>query len=509
MGTIILTSKASRGFLLAAILLCLCGLLSPAAVAKTIHVAPDGRVSNDGTLARPVATPQQALDMAAAGDTIFLRAGRYQLTHFLWLDKPKLTFASYPQERATLVSGSDDIPTNAQSIIIAVADSISLVNLDIDGGVYYGVKIDIDKAASSRNITVRGCHIRNSGRDGIKTFNADNLLIEDCEIGPTGVRDASNAEGIDSIGSVRVTIRNCYVHDAATTGIYLKGAARDGIVENNRVERCGGAGILLGQDTDLEFMRDGAKFEAINCVARNNIIADIQYAGIGSYSGNTIRFENNTVTDVAKKGQAGFYVVTNGRDIAAQKVVCKNNIVVVNSDRPAVFLKDMADAPICDSNIYFAAKSKAAFRREAKSDYNEWEFIGWRNSMKTDARSLFTDPLLDATTLFKPRPNSPAFDRGETLPEVKTDFSGTLRPQGKAYDIGAWEGKSDGTIAPVNDNETAATKQTASDAAPSGWLTMALLGLGGGLLLTAFFLIRSKFFPASRQKLKAKFPEGV
>ena len=36
-------------------------------------------------------------------------------------------------------------------------------------------------------------------------------------------------------------------------------------------------------------------------------------------------------------------------------------------------------------------------------------------------------------------PTSPALDKGETIAEVPTDRDGTLRPQGAAYDIGAYE----------------------------------------------------------------------
>lgn len=44
-----------------------------------------------------------------------------------------------------------------------------------------------------------------------------------------------------------------------------------------------------------------------------------------------------------------------------------------------------------------------------------------------------------ATPDFHLRPDSPAIDAGAPIPSVTTDFDGVKRPQGKGYDIGAYE----------------------------------------------------------------------
>ena len=78
--------------------------------AKTVIVAPNGNDNNPGTLAKPVATPKQALGMVEMGDTIYLRAGRYTIDRFLWVDKAGLTISSYPNERAAIVGGPSRSP---------------------------------------------------------------------------------------------------------------------------------------------------------------------------------------------------------------------------------------------------------------------------------------------------------------------------------------------------------------------------------------------------------------
>ncbi|MBI3649761.1 MAG: polysaccharide deacetylase family protein [Acidobacteria bacterium] len=466
---------------------------------KTIYVAKNGSDKNSGTLAQPLATPAQALNHAEPGDTIYLRAGRYPLDHFLWVDKANLTIASNPGEKAAIVAGIDENEKTPPSLIIIVAHAVTLVNLEVEGGSYYGVKVDIDKEPATRGVTIRNCYIHGSGRDCIKTFNADHLLIEGCEIGPSGLRDPSNAEGIDSIGSVSATIRTCYVHDTATTGIYLKGGARDSLVERNRVERCRGAGILLGQDTDEEFMRDKTRYECLNSVARNNIIADIQAAGIGTYSGSNLRFENNTIYEAAKQSQAGFYVVVNSREVPAQNISFKNNIVVVSSHRPVVFLFHLSDPLQSDYNIYYGNR---LFRRESKvlNRLDDWTFPDWKKGLRVDEHSVFANPLLDEENLYKPRAGSPAFDRGESLLEVKTDFSGIARPQGAAYDIGAYEGRGDGTPVRMNDEEAASVgaEENASSAGVSQ-TPIVVLGIGvlsAGAVVALAWLVRAKYVQA-------------
>lgn len=511
--------RRHRFALSSSLLLLLCLGAMQEAAAKTIIVAPNGNNNNPGTVAKPVATPKQALNMAESGDTIYLRAGRYAIERFLWIDKASLTISSYPNERAAIVGGTEESEKNPTSIIVAVANNISILNLDIEGGSYYGIKVDVDKEPATRGVIIRGCRIKNTGRDCIKTFNADGLIIEDCEIGPSGVRDASNAEGIDSIGSVGVTIRNCYVHDVATCGIYLKGGARDGVVERNRVERSGHAGILLGQDTDLEFMRDGTKYECLNSVARNNVVVDTQAAGIGTYSGSNVRFENNTVVGVAKASQSGFYVVTNSREVPAKDVFFKNNIVVVGDQRPVVFTLDVDGQFVCDSNIYFSRSKPAGdFRRESRKPerYDAWNFVDWKRQLKIDARSQLIDPLLDAADLYRPRAGSPAFDKGETLADLKTDYSGAARPQGAAFDIGAHEGR--GYSAPARTKEdgepagaTSNAEREGSDSSPGSrkkQLVAAAMGaLCGGGIFTVALLVRSRLMSARNNALKRGWAE--
>ncbi len=327
-------------------------------------------------------------------------------------------------------------------MFVVTASRVTLAGLDIRGGEYYGVKIDVDDHnIPTSHVTIRNCRISGSGRDCLKTFNADALLIEDCDIGPSGLRDPSNAEGIDSIGSHGVTIRRCHVHDTATNGIYLKGGATDGLVEACKVENTGhSAGILLGQSTELEFMRSGVRNEAIRCTARNNIIVNTGGSGLGTYSGAQVNFENNTLWNVAREGGAGIWIGINARRVPASKVTIRNNVIVMASTRPAVFLLNAEGFPSADYNLYWGRNGQVNFRIEIAGHVRMVELDAWRQMMRGETHSRLGVPLLDPIT-FQPLAGSPALDSGQKLIGVPLDFAGLSRPQGVACDIGALESR--------------------------------------------------------------------
>jgi hypothetical protein len=372
---------------------------------------------------------------------VLLRGGTYSITATLQITQTGLTFASYPGERARIVAGTSDV-TNLTSVILVYAGGVTLERLELEGASYYGVKLD-DRYGPLPGIKLRGLYVHHTGRDGLKVQKADGVIIEDCEIAFTGVRDASNAEGIDVMATIGVTIRRNYIHDIATNGLFVKAGTRQAIVDANVVERTGYSGILLGSESGAEFMRDGALQEAMDSVARNNIIIDTAYAGLGSIAGDNIRFENNTVIRAARVGQAAFRAAPNEYATATRRVVLLNNIFTMapGSTRPLVHLFHYDGIPESDGNIWFSPDGRYQFWREAASGAsNYWtSFSQWQTGMNIDWASYAVDPRLDAAALFRPLADSPAIDRGLTNPGLFIDYSGGVRPQGLGYDIGAHE----------------------------------------------------------------------
>lgn len=425
--------------------------------AGTLYVATNGSDANNGlSLTSPFATPGHALDMAQANDIIYLRSGRYTITRTLSVTKPGLTIATYSGDttKAAIVAGTKI--NGPQSVIAVSASGVKIKNLEIQGGAYYGIKLDdVNGAQTGQEIV--GNYIHHTGRDGIKAQRADGVLIENNEIGPTGVRDASNAEGIDMIGSIRATIRGNYIHDITTNGLYVKGGTTDAVVEKNLVINTGFAGILLGSETDAEFIRnfngnygdsngsnDGG-YEALNSIARNNIVVNTAMAGLGTIAGHAVTFVNNTLVNVARTNQGAFRAATNQHGTAPDAIVFKNNVVILDpaSSRPLVYLFRSC-AITSDHNIWFSDGGPSQVVLDSTPCANgTYAFNAWPQKGESDTLSAM-DLRLDATDLYRPLAGSPVINAGEDLsPLVLDDYLGKQRPvddPNDAYDVGAHEG---------------------------------------------------------------------
>ena len=374
----------------------------------------------------------EAIEAANEGDTIVIAAGRYQVTQRLRLDKRDLKLAGVAGHRPVLMG-----PAGENAMFDIVASGVQLQDLILQGG-FYGVKIEPEDDTPVRGVTIRNCTIASTAADAIKSYRADDLKIEYCEIGPTGLKQQDNAEGIDIIASVKVLIRGCVIEHTATNGIYLKGGTRDGLIERCLVRHTGHGGILLGQDTDTEYMRDQANFEAINCTAQNNIIVDTQTAGLGTYSGQNITMVNNTLLDTAKSGQASIWIVTNGREVPAEKVTLRNNIIAGSGVRPAMFIKDAAGLPDSDHNLFWGPKS-VRIQREITADASlnrDWTLEQWREATGMDRHSRIAEPGVDLLR-YRPTGTSAAIGAGQPVKTMVDDYYGKARAQ---WDIGAVAG---------------------------------------------------------------------
>jgi propanediol dehydratase large subunit len=77
------------------------------AFSATIYVSPSGSDSAAGTLAAPLLSIQAAVDKAAAGDTIYLRAGTYTPTTNIQIKKSgtassPITLSAYGSEKVII-----------------------------------------------------------------------------------------------------------------------------------------------------------------------------------------------------------------------------------------------------------------------------------------------------------------------------------------------------------------------------------------------------------------------
>ncbi|MBJ6982866.1 MULTISPECIES: right-handed parallel beta-helix repeat-containing protein [unclassified Luteimonas] len=291
-------------------------------------VSPTGNDSSgNGSIGSPFRTVKRVLSttngVVSAGDTVTLRGGATYNECDVRLRKP-LTLRSYPGERAH-IHCDVNTPDSVTIQIDPGASGSRLSNLEISGGRYYAVMLQTSwyqggpsSNKGAENVVLEDLLIRDTGRDGIKvTPKSNNATIRRVEIRNTGKMypagtspDAMNADGIDNVNGSGMLVEDSYIHDIATTGLYFKGGAADVVVQRNRIENTGMAGILVGFDTSTEFFDlqlNPQYYESIRGTVRNNVVRNTQYAGIGLYAAKDALVANNTIVNAARKGHGALY----------------------------------------------------------------------------------------------------------------------------------------------------------------------------------------------------------
>lgn len=234
---------------LAAALLCTAPISGAPLAAETHRVEP-----GDGAGARL----QEALILAAPGDTIELGAGRFALTDGLSLDVDGVTVRGAGMTKTVL-----DF-TNQQ-------------------GAGEGLLVTSD------NVTLRDFAIENAKGDGIKSKGADNIVYYRIRVVWTGGPLATNgAYGIYPVESTGVLIDGCVVSGASDAGIYV-GQSKD-ITVRYSVAEYNVAGI------EIENSRNAIVHD--NLATRNTggiLVFDLP--GLPVKGGGNVKIADNVVVD--------------------------------------------------------------------------------------------------------------------------------------------------------------------------------------------------------------------
>ncbi|MBA3707580.1 MAG: right-handed parallel beta-helix repeat-containing protein [Planctomycetes bacterium] len=430
---------------------------------------------NAGTVSSPFRTIAYAVSVASAGDGIVLRGGTY--AESLYIQKANIAIRAYNNESAAITASITD-SAQANTVWFAAGGG-SITGIDISGGYYYSLRFDLGPGLA------RGCRIHDSGYNVVKLVPyADNITLDGCEIYNSGRRDP-NGLGVDSVGGSYLTVRGCNIHDTTSEAIYAKGGARGCVFEGNIVHDIGGSGIGLGQDTGPQFMVN-PPWENIDGIVRNNIIYNVQGAGMFCYAAQNPTFVNNTCINVAISYQAGLFVARNGAGQGCTGVVIENNIIRMVSTRPSVFIATGGLAGAFTSNRNCFA-GNVSFSDDNRGAYG-WSLATWRTGTGQDIASLQADPLLDVA--FHLTPGSPCIDAGMSLATAATDYDGQLRPSGSGFDIGADERSSAATTPPPPTTTPPTSSNTAtasaSDASAGG------CGIGSGMAGFALALLAAR-----------------
>lgn len=431
-----------------------------------IFISPSGNdTSGNGTPESPYRTIQYVLDhVALPGNTLILRGGIYN--EAVRIRQPRMTIRSKHDEWARIICPVDDEDNHPIVVEFDVdASGGRLQRVAVAGGYYYGISFETrwdwgeTNRSGASDILVENCIIHHSGRDCIKIKpGCDDITIRSCEIYHSGFRDNGNAEGVDNVNGDRTTISDCWIHDTATNGIYLKGGATGCVVNRCLVENCGEGGILLGFDTSPEYFDTSANpdyFENINGLVKNCVVRNTTLSGIGLFAARNARVFNNTIIDTATSGQHSpiYFGITlqdwdttiNGRPASINPIIV-NNIVLQSLHLEAALVEirtfyhdslgrvNGLEGPAdMNANCYWGGSARFEDNRPGMEFSGN--LAGWQNHMDAEALSFVADPALNNG--FELSRTSPCIDAGMNLNSVTADYF--CNPRIPPHDIGAVE----------------------------------------------------------------------
>ena len=415
--------------------------------ANGIYVSPNGNdATANGSIDRPYKSINTALGAAQPGATIILRGGTYQERRDVRITKSNITIKSAKGEWAVIDLTTDNQQSSQRSAVMFYAENsithgnitgCKLQSVEVKGGFYavcFDTQWDWGKAdrSGASNIIIEDCILHDSENDVVKIKpNCDNITIRYCEIYNSGRAFANrsdfntgdnNAEGIDNVNGDNMHVHNNYIHDICSTGIYAKGGATDAVIENNIVERTYSAGIAIGFHTNLEFFDTGVNpqyYENINGIARNNLIIDAGWEGIGLYASKDAQVYNNTVVNavcgVRKYHSAIYFGITdqdgqNGyghpaninpkihHNIVRQSATFTNPMIEIRYADSYGGASALSGMPLMNDNCYYIDSRSASFNDNRGSKFSGG-LAAWKSHISGENNSIEVNPSLDANYL--------------------------------------------------------------------------------------------------------------
>ena len=202
-----------------------------------------------------------------------------------------------------------------------------------------------------------------------------------------------------------------------------------------------------------------------NITVRNNLIETSADAGIQCWHLNSVNglfvynnvFKGNKVGVLAGDGAANLYIYNNTFDgqtwgafdfgqsdntYYCTNVILKNNIISGSTTAGLRVATSNASQVVSDYNDYYGNGTDIIWNWNGTTGTN-YSLSSFKSAAPeisgNEASSISSNPLYTGSGDYHISSNSPCVDTGTTLTAVPYDFSYITRPQGPAYDIGAYE----------------------------------------------------------------------
>jgi hypothetical protein len=417
---------------------------------RIFFVAPGGADANAGSFTAPWATVRHAKNSAQAGDIIYLMNG----VNETGLDASSATLA-------IAKSGSSGLP------IAMIAYPGATATIGSATGQQYGIRT----TATSSYWVLAGINLRGAF-SALTVANSSNWRVIGTDIScPNG---SGTGACVAFSGGQNISLYRNRIHDNGST-------TSSSIKLYQAIQFDGGAnGIDFGWNEiantrscrALQFYSDTTPL--FNLTVRNNMIHDsrcdgINFATIDPAQG-AVKAYNNVIyragTGSAPGGIEANYACINVGGSGSAAVQLTGNTLydcgrranadsgAVSASVPVILTDNIVDA--IAGETYTAPNSSAA-NFSGKNNL----FFGDGATPSFSTASLNADPkFVDVTSNnFQLQPGSPAVDAGAN-DGISRDIVQMPRPQGVAYDIGAYELGAGGTLPPPTQGTLSVSPQS-------------------------------------------------
>jgi len=420
--------------------------------AVEIHVAEGG--TGDGSATNPFGSIQEGIDSAQPGDVVYIQSGTYEES----IQSTRNGTSSQP----IVIQGDDSngpVVLTWPGRVLRVQNSfITIQNVTIDG--QYGDADAVSIRDESDGLVLRNLEISRSGRDCVDMASHSNILIEGCLIhhcldSTDGRKDAHGVTG----GSVSgLVIRDTEIHTFSGDGIQFDPGRTLPGWSDILLERC---------HIWLEPLKEEANGFSVGVVPGENAV-DTKAKGENPRSSMIIRdsvfhgFRDGLIANMAALN------IKENVDVLIERVTLYNNeialrlrgptpshpsgawvsvhnTVIYDADTAVRYENDIQNLEIWNTTLGTEIDRPFVEAEADNSVLDIRNFLIASDSLPTEAQGAYNIAVPHTSFVapdegdFRLSAGSPAIDTGETLQEIIVDRDGIQRPQGEAFDIGAYE----------------------------------------------------------------------
>jgi len=455
---------------------CFCFFISQSYAGNTYYVSLGGSNANPGTKEKPWATPGYGSRKLKPGDTLIIRAGKYVVQRY---DDDIIKPPSGRENAWIVIKGEDGtrpVLAGRDNLLTAINLSgvsyVRIENLEIThdtsakgSAIFFRDGIEILEKPSS-HIVLKDLYIHHIDEFGMNIQDIDDLQIINCRIEYCGFGALGGPAGIRG-GWKNVKIQNCKL---SYSGHYYQG----GNGSNRPYDRPDGFGIepsagpVLVENTIAEHnYGDGLDSKAEKtiirkCIVANNSCDGVKLWGSESVIENTLIYGRGDgksevtpwsaiVIDQVEKPNSTFEIINVTVDDALGenylmyvqygvnvpvRVQIRNSIFSGRGPNSHIYIGNAVTLS-ADHNLFYSPKTEIVLEHGSKSyTQSNLRKLGEGNVY---GNPLFVMPAWGSNGDYHLKEGSPAIDSGTSNKAPSVDLDGEQRPQGKGFDIGAYE----------------------------------------------------------------------